>query len=75
MVGLFVELKARFATFDKEGNGMICSDDLVALLRSIGLNPTKSECENFKKNCASGKSYYMFDVYVTYKNFYVYGAI
>lgn len=52
---MFTELKTEFAGFDKEGNGMISCDDLITLLWKIGLNPSKSECDEFRKNCAAGE--------------------
>ncbi|XP_067937213.1 uncharacterized protein [Watersipora subatra] len=46
------ELKVRFAWYDKEGNGLISSSDLISFLRCIGLNPSKAECEEYKRNCS-----------------------
>jgi len=47
-------LKTEFAAFDKEGNGIIKARDLTKLVRCIGLNPSKKECEEYYERCAKG---------------------
>jgi Ca2+-binding EF-hand superfamily protein len=40
------ELKEAFIMFDKDGNGVISSKELNAIMRSLGLNPTEEELQD-----------------------------
>ena len=52
MLFSFTALKEAFELFDKNGNGSICTEELGAVLRAVGQNPTQKEIEELQKTPA-----------------------
>ena len=48
------ELKKDFSLFDKDGDGVITTEELGQVLRSLGQQPTDAELYNMIKRAAAG---------------------
>ena len=57
------EIKAAFAVFDKNNDGMITNEELAVVLRSLGKNPSEDELKEIISEV---------DIDGQYPNFHVY---